>query len=201
MSLAPAAFHEFEIPPDMWDDKGILTLAFQNHNNLAIFFPLEEPLEVLYREGGFGLNFFRGTGIIFCWLALLAAMGLFAASFLSFPVAAFVALSILFVGLSSGTLANVVKEGSFAGIDYNKGEANHPWVDTVVVPIFRALLTVVNLAKDFSPIDSLSSGRSITWGQFARAIAQICFVLGGLFCAFGIFAFSRRELATAQGQT
>ena len=38
--------------------------------------------------------------------ALLAAIGLCAASFLSFPVAAFFALSVLFIGLSSGTPEN-----------------------------------------------------------------------------------------------
>ena len=69
-------------------------------------FPLGEDMEVLYREGGFGLNFARGLGIIFCWMALLAALGLAAASFLSFPVAAFVSVAALIMVFSAGTLAN-----------------------------------------------------------------------------------------------
>ena len=48
--------------------------------------------------------YFFGRGHYFCWLALLAAMGLASASFLSFPVAAFLSLGILVVGFSSGTL-------------------------------------------------------------------------------------------------
>ena len=86
----------------------MLTILFVNPNNTALLFPLEDGMEVLYPEGGFALNFARGLGIIFCWMALLAALGLTAASFLSFPVAAFFSLAVLVVGLSSGTLAEAV---------------------------------------------------------------------------------------------
>ena len=72
-------------------------------------------------------------------------------------------------------------------------------VDPVAVVVFRGLLGLINLAKDFSPIDALSTGRSISWTELARAVGQIVLVLGGLFAAFGIYAFGRRELATAQG--
>jgi hypothetical protein len=39
---------------------------------------------------------------------------------------------------------------------------------------------VINLAKEFSPIDSLSTGRSITWVQLLQAFAQIVLLLAGL---------------------
>ena len=73
-------------------------------------------------------------------------------------------------------------------------------LDVVIIPGFRVALQVINLARDFSPIDSLSSGRSITWGQLGRAFVQIVLVMGGVFAVFGIFIFNRRELATAQNQ-
>jgi hypothetical protein len=53
--------------------------------------------------------------------------------------------------------------------------------------------------QDFSPIDSLSSGRSITWGQLGLALSQIVLLLGGFFCIVGMILFTRRELASAQG--
>ena len=95
MSLAPDTYHEFQIPPDLYDTNGVLTLAFINPNDTALLFPLGDDVEVLYPEGGFALNFARGLGIIFCWMALLSAIGLAAASFLSFPVAAFLSLGVL----------------------------------------------------------------------------------------------------------
>ena len=199
MSLAPDTFHEFEIPPNLFDESGVLTIQFVNPNNVALLFPLHEGMEVLYRESGFGVNFVRGLGIIFCWMALLAALGLASASFLSFPVAAFFSLSLLTMALSSGTLANVVSEGTLMGFSGESG-ATHSPVDTVVVPVFHAALQVINLAKEFSPIDSLSTGRSITWVQLLQAFGQIVLLLGGLIGAFGMAVFSRRELATAQSQ-
>ncbi|HVV70352.1 MAG TPA: ABC transporter permease, partial [Verrucomicrobiae bacterium] len=173
MSLSPDSFHEFEIDPDLFDDNGVLTVQFVNPNNTVLLFPLEDGIEVLYREGGFGLNFARGLGIIFCWMALLAALGLASASFLSFPVAAFFSLGLLGIVLASGTMANAVSEGTIANYDSEKGTKGWTPADMVVIPMFKAILKVISLAEDFSPIDSLSTGRSITWGQLALAFSQI----------------------------
>src|SRR5262249_52312894 len=76
MSLAPDTFHEFEIPADLFDADGVLTVTFFNPNKIALLFPLEDGMELLYPQGSFGLNYARGLGIIFCWMALFAAMGL-----------------------------------------------------------------------------------------------------------------------------
>ena len=199
MSLAPDTFHEFTIPPNLFDENGVLTITFANPNNTALLFPLGEGMEVLYHEGGFGLNFARGLGIILCWMALLSAIGLASASFLSFPVAAFFSLGVLTMAFSTGTLSNVVSEGTIMSRNSETGVQGASVVDLVVVPFFRAALGVINLAKGFSPIDSLSSGRSITWTELSLAFCQIVLLLGGIFAVFGIFVFNRRELATAQG--
>ncbi|MCX6915412.1 MAG: hypothetical protein NT167_20605, partial [Verrucomicrobia bacterium] len=199
MSLAPDTFHEFQFPGYV-DDKGVLTVAFVNANNTALLFPLEDGLEVLYPQGGFGLNFMRGVGIIFCWMALLATLGLASASFLSFPVAAFLSLGVLTLALSSGTISNAVTEGTLMGYNSETGRSGHSAVDIVAIPIFRGVLEMINLAKNFSPIDALSTGRSVSWADLARAFGQIVLLLGGCIGLFGIIVFSRRELATAQSQ-
>jgi hypothetical protein len=199
MSLAPDTFHEFAIEPNLFDQNGTLTVQFFNLNDTALLFPLDEGFEVLYREGGFGVNFIRGLGIIFCWMALLAALGLCAASFLSFPVAAFCALGLLTLVFASGTMANAVSEGTIANYNAEKGTKGSSPADVVVIPTFRAILKIISLARDFSPIDSLSTGRSVTWEQLGMAVAQIVGLLSGSLAVFGIFIFTRRELATAQG--
>ena len=200
-SLAAETFHEFPLPPNLLDENGALYIGFLNFNNTDLLFPLDEGIEVLYPESGFGLNFLRGLAIIACWLSLLAAIGLASASFLSFPVAAFVSLGVLIVGLSSGTVRQVVEEGGIAAINHETGRVDNPTIiDLVALPIFKGLLKVINLVHGFSPIDSLSTGRSVSWGELARAVAQIVMLLGGVFAAIGIVSFTRRELATAQGQ-
>lgn len=198
-SLAANTFHEIIIPPNLFDDTGKLFIDFENRNDGALIFPLNEGLEVLYREGGFGLNFTRGLGIIWCWLALLAALGLAAASFLSFPVAAFCSISLLMVALSSSTLTTVVQAGSVAGADHETGAVNPAAIDLVVMPLFKAILAVVNLVQAFEPVEALSTGRSITWGQLGAAFGQVVLLMGGIFGGLGILFFTRRELATAQG--
>ncbi|HEV7927351.1 MAG TPA: hypothetical protein VGR14_18510, partial [Verrucomicrobiae bacterium] len=198
MSLAPDTFHEFQIPPDLFNDKGVLTIVFLNENNTALLFPLEDGMQVLYPQGSFTLNFLRALGIIFCWLILLSSIGLMAASFLSFPVAAFFSLAMLILAFSGSTLAE------------NLGLDNPPpppgaampqsLGDLITTPLVKGLLDVLNLAENFSPIDSLSTGRSIPWSELAAAFAQIVLLLSGIFVVAGIFFFSRRELATAQNQ-
>ena len=199
MSLAPDTFHEFTIPPNLFDDKGVLTILFLNRNGTALVFPLEDGLEVLYPQGSFALNYARGLGIIFCWMGLLAALGLAAASFLTFPVATFFSLAMLTVILSSDTLAESVEAGTVTAGNSETGVMGHVSADTVLIPFYKGILAVTGLVKGFSPIDSLSTGRSIPWSELGAAFGQIVLLLGGLIGLCGIILFSRRELATAQG--
>src|SRR5471032_1369155 len=138
-------------------------------------------MEVLYPEGGFALNFARGLGIIFCWMALLAAIGLAAASLLSFPVATFFSLAMLTVVLASWTLAETVESGSVGVGNDEKGIAGHSAADVVLIPMFKGILAVVSLTKNVSPIDLLGAGRAISWGQLGMAFVQIVLLMGGIF--------------------
>jgi hypothetical protein len=198
---APDAFHEIQVPAGLVNSDGKLTVAFMNQDESAVLFPIEDGFEVLYRQGGFGLNYARGLLVIFFWLAVLGALGLAAASLLSFPVAAFCTASLLMIALSSGVLSNVVSEGTVVGVNHETGESGGSrfalLIDTILLPIFRAMLAVVTLVDAFSPVDALSTGRSIPWAQVGRAFGQIVLLLGGLLALFGIVTFTRRELATA----
>lgn len=199
MSLAPETFHEFEIPANLLDKNGVLTIVFLNLNQTALLFPLDDGMEVLYPEGGFALNFARGLGIIFCWLALLSALGLAAASYLSFPVATFFSLAILMVVFSSGAIAETVESGSVAVGQEDKGVAGHSAADVVLIPLFKVLLIAIHFSTGISPIDLLSAGRAISWTDLAMSFFHIVVFMGGIFILIGIFLFNRRELATAQG--
>ena len=198
--LASDSFQEFAIPPDLFDENGRIVVECRNPNEVNILFQLEDGLELLYRADGFGVNYARGLFILLLWLGLLAAIGLASASFLSFPVASFLALCILFIGFSNKTLAQVVEEGGISGVNHNTGTIDVPNVmDQTVVFFFGSLLKVVKLVEGFSPVDSLSTGREISWHQLGQAFLNIIGILGGIFALLGITLFTRRELATAQG--
>jgi len=198
MSLAPNTYHEFEIPADLFDQRGVLTIDFLNANNTTLLFPIEDGMQVLYPSGNFTMNFAKGLAILFCWMALLAAIGLASASFLSFPVATFFSLALLIVVFSSGTLANVVTLGTTGMGNPGSGPG---LADRILIPLFKGMLPVIDLVKNFSPIDSLSSGRAIAWSELGAAFGQIVLLCGGIISLIGIRLFARRELATAQGNS
>lgn len=192
------AFVEFAIPANLVNEKGQLHIRFDNLTDKALLFP-DDGMQVMYRIGGFGGNYVRGLGVIFCWLALLAALGLTGASFLSFPVAAFCTIGVLILSLSTGTLRQIVEENGIVAVDPNTGRVEEgTFINHLAVPVARALLNTFNLARGFSPIDNLSSGRAITWFELSQAFLQICVFLCGVLAAIGIAIFTRRELATAQ---
>jgi hypothetical protein len=114
-------------------------------------------------------------------------------------VATFFSLAMLVVVLSSGTLVDAVESGTVGVGDEEKGIAGHSAADVVLIPLFKGILAVVNLTKNVSPIDLLSTGRAISWGDLGMAFGQIVLLLGGIIAIIGIALFNRRELATAQG--
>jgi hypothetical protein len=114
-------------------------------------------------------------------------------------VAAFFSLSVLSLVLFSGTISNAVEEGTIVSYNQETGKKGFTPVDVIAIPMFKAFLKVMGLAKEFSPVDYLSTGRCITWTDLGLAIAQIIVLLGGALGLFGIAVFTRRELATAQG--
>lgn len=196
MSLSANAYHEIDIPPNLFDSKGVLTVDFLNSNNTTLLFPLTDGMEVLYPKGGFTLNFVRGLAIILCWMALLAAIGMAAASYMSFPVAAFFSLAMLAVVASSGTMASDVASG-IIGMTSTSSSAS--LINKVLLTLFKVLLPIVQAVTHYSPIDALSSGRAIPWTELGAAFGKIVLLFGGIISLIGIALFARRELAAAQG--
>jgi len=92
-----------------------------------------------------------------------------------------------------------VAEGGTGGVDHETGVVERGWMDFVMIPLFKGILGVVSLAEAFSPVDALSSGRSISWGQLGHAFFNIIVLLAGAFALVGIVTLQRRELASAQG--
>jgi len=123
----------------------------------------------------FGPNFIRGLGIIFCWMGLLAALGLAAASFLSFPAPRF----------SPGMLAMSLQQHSREcrirrnnrRLQFRERHSRKYAGGLCRDPGFRAVL-MSSTWRRVSPVDALSSGRSITWSQLGLAFTQIILLLG-----------------------
>jgi hypothetical protein len=192
MSLAPDTFHEFKVPPNLFDQ--MASPSPINRNDTALLFPLEDGLECSIDKADSPEFCARAATSSFGWLfwARLDWRPRF-----SFPVAA------VHDGSAHGfpgTISQVIEQGTIGAVNHETGVADKPaLVDYVALPIFKALLRLIKMVEGFSPIDSLSTGRSISWSELTRAFLQICVLLCGIVAAIGMITFSRRELATAQG--
>lgn len=196
--LTTDTFHEIPIPIGVLDGDGNIEIRFNNTTGRPVIFDINDRPELLYREASFETNTLRAFAILFCWLGLGAAIGLAAASKLNFNVAAFFTMSLVIIGMFDGTIA-VVSENATIWDTHSHGEVGLTFLqraaDAVLVPMIRFLNFLLGAINDYSPIESLSLGRSITWGQLATAYFQCWLVFGSLLAALAIFAFGRRELA------
>jgi hypothetical protein len=151
-------------------------------------------VQVMYRESGFAINFIRALGILLAWLGILAALGLFAAVFMSFPMAAFSCLAMLIVSLCTGVMKEVLDDGTIMNT-YTLGERDSSIVDWYAIPAFKVMVTLISPMREYSPINSLAEGESVTWGELTKAYSFIWGISGWLLGLFSAIIFSRRQLA------
>ena len=153
-----------------------------------------EGIEMVYRETGFAINYFRALGIVFAWLGALAALGLFAGSFMSFAMSAFACLGILIGVAALGLVQDVVDKGTIMQT-YTDGQRDKSYVDNFAVPAFKVMVTLIEPIKDYSPIEKLTEGRSITWMELLRAYGYIWGISGLTLGFLGSYILSSRQLA------
>lgn len=193
--LTVRTYHDYFVYPSSFDDEGKLTVRFTNLGQVPLSIPFwKGDLELLYQESGFGVNFIRSMAIIFCWLGILGAMGLAMASFMDFPMASFACIGLLVISLFTGLMQEVVDDGGLRQT-FSHGKRNTTWMDKPSLIAFKVLSTIISPLKDYSPITSLSEGRSVTWGNLGWAYLTVWGIGGGFFVLFGTFVFERRELA------
>ena len=103
-------FHSVEIPVKAVNADGDLYVQIQNMDRQRSYvFEGDDSFEVLYNIGTFHWNLFRAMSIIWCRLAFLAALGLLASSFLSFPVACMVGMMVLLTSSAAGFLGDAIR--------------------------------------------------------------------------------------------
>ncbi len=201
MRRGSSAFHEEELPkgivPDKGPDKGLVRVHFVNQNSeRPIIFLMEDGPMILYHDGGFGMNLFSGLLIIYFWLGLISAIGLMASSFLSFPVATFMSLGILLISASAGTLQQIIDEGGITGVNHETGRKDESSIIDGTAIFFATVgVKITKSIWGYSPVDSLSDGRTITTATLFWAFFAIIVVMGGLVMALGAYMFHRKELA------
>jgi hypothetical protein len=192
--LTAGVSHEFAIAPDLASIDGILSVACENRSDSTLLFRLDDGLELLRPIGGFGANLARSGVVIWCWLALLTALGLAASSLLSFPTALIASFGLLYLGSSGGTLAEVVQEGTVFGVDHDHPASAPHQLDRIALPVFKLLHSAVHAVVSVSPLGDLGLGRAVGWDRVSAAFLHVVLLTGGAFALAGIAGFQRRQL-------
>lgn len=202
VSLSPNQTHEIAVPPDMIPGREPFRIECRNYNDVALIFPSSEPLELLYRDGAFATNYGRALGIILCGLVLLGALGLFASSFLSFPVACFMTLGLILLFSSGNLIQEVVSENTLGDAEQEGGPSQTiRTIDKVMIPVFKLVGSALKNISPGSPIDLLTSGRAISTGILLSTIFKQVIIAGGILGIMGMLILTNRELAIAQSKS
>ena len=188
--------HRLVIPSRFIRGGAPLTVEFANgpqaQSSTAVF-DMDRGVELLIDESGFEANLARGLLVVFCRLALVAAIGMTAGSIFSFPVATFIALSLL---VSAG-LVHVFTvtsfEGCGCGMDEVAGQTT--LMQAVGERLIERLSGVVEPVMRMNPLSTLGEGLLVSWGMTVRAVGLMLVLYPALLGGFSGWALRRRELA------
>ncbi len=184
---------------DIIDEQGRLSLQVVNGDprlNLPNQYPMTFPpdgLRMLYAAGPYESNFLRVALILWCKLALIAAIGVAAGSFLAFPVASLCTLAVLFILESSAFLRDsleyyeVVTDQGFDVVAFG--------ARLIAVPIS----ILVGWYGRLRPTADLADGILVPWAALAQA-AMLLFAVAASALTLGWLVFRKRELAIYSGK-
>ena len=181
--------HELDVPINMVEPDGTLTVSFMNIDprQVTVHFPVEDGLEILVHEGTFGPNFIRTLLIMFFAILFLATLAITCGTFLSFPIASLVTLSIFFIGIGRSFLYDAI------GLKYGftRGSNMLETIEKVITFVSIKLVPVLDIGAFTS---RLVDGKIVDWSNVAVQFGILVVFKAGILAIFAVVIFNRREL-------
>jgi hypothetical protein len=158
-------------------------------NTGIISFP-PEGIEILYATGSFYGNYLRGLFLIFMILCFLNLLGLFASTFLTFPIAMLLSFYVMGLGLAADFLLDLIPMGA----DLIAQENKSIWYFISQKILSILFFFVPNFSK-YNPIDFMALGRMIEWSLVFKSIVEFLFLRGAMILGtLGCVLFYSREI-------
>ena len=174
---------EFAVPANAVTKEGYLGVGFVNSPELNASTVMVQDLEVLYKVGTFTGNYCRTILLLLIRLIFLAALGITLTTWLSFPVAVLVCVSVFAVGTINGFIVESLESlGAGVGMVYQ----------FTIQPLLSLL---PRFDGDFSPTKYVVSGRIVRWLFLLRAAGETIGLKALLLMLFGMLVFRSREVA------
>lgn len=175
----PDATTTITLPARAVGPDGTVRITYTNVHSEAFYGSLTirpNDINVLYRVDSFTMNYARAMIQILLSLAVLAAAGLLAGSFLSFPVASLLCFAFMTLTIMCGFLAEAAAIGS-------KTEF--------------FLRDVGAMFSNLSPSTKLVDGANIAWSDLGLGVLAAT-AMAGAALALGCYIFQKREVARVQ---
>jgi len=194
-----AKFHYLELLPTVVDAEGKLVVGIANGdfetrrpNPFGLSFP-KDGLEVSFSVGSFEANFVRVVAVLWLKLAFLAMVGVFMATFTSFPVACLVSFAI-YASAEGATFLL----GALENYRTQTNEGQTLYFNVGIAFIATWISKAFKVYSDLQPTSRLVDGRLLGWSDVAQGTVVLACWIGVLFLA-AVTTFRRRELATYSG--
>ncbi|MGC9454114.1 MAG: ABC transporter permease [Phycisphaerae bacterium] len=169
------------------EDTGQTVVRYLNRSDFSIAIQ-PEHLGIMFRVGSFEWNFVRGMLLILVQVSFIAALGVFAGTFLSFAVGSLVCLAVMPFALLRGFLAESTRI-----LPAHEGVG--PYISRGVFYVMDRLLP--NFGRT-SPTDSFVDGMAISWTAVGETLLWALVVRSALILLAACIIFHKRELARVQ---
>ena len=187
------------LSPLLISDDGSLTITVVNGDmnrglaNASTIHFNPKVFEILYIDGGYESNFVRVMILQLVKLAFIAAVGVAASTFLSFPIACMLTILALIASESGGYL-----QESLGYFPIKEGGEFKP-VNFLIQIIAGPIAWVFKSYAELKPTTNLIDGRRIAWSGLVAAVSLITLACGALL-TIGWAIFRKRELAIYSGR-
>jgi hypothetical protein len=177
-------FRELEVPAHAVASDGHLEVAFINlpTNDTVVIFQPGEGLELLYKAESYTINFIKAVLMIFLRLVFLACIGIFAAAFLSFPVAILLCLLVFCTASVSGF---ILESFNYLGRE----------IGTIYKFTIGMLIRMIPRFDLYNPSAYLVPARLIGWSLLAKITGLMVCLQSLVVLLFSLLIFKFKEIA------
>jgi len=180
------------VPGRLAEPNGEIEVSYMNLPRLSGFATSvqipEEEVSLLYQVGSFEWNFLRAFLLLVMQMMFLAGLGVFAGSFLSFPVGCLMSFSLLPLSLARGYINEAMD-----------------WMTDLGAVMWLFGKLVLGAARVFLPdfgsmsaSDSLVDGMHLSWTFTGETALWVVALRAVLLLGAAFIIFHRRELARVQ---
>ncbi len=211
VTYVPTMTHVTMIPAYLIDENGELKISIYN-----LFQPPPSyqysgsmrfekgGLQLLYRVGNFESNFFRAILVLLIKLSFLAALAIAMSTFLSFPVACMMTLTVFACGSLSPYLSQSLESYfpvATSDVDFGNIAFVIKWAfEHIVHSIASALVFCLEGFGSQRPTKQLVSGMLISWGTVLKGFVTIGVIWSGVILLLGTTVLRKRQLAIYSGK-